>query len=134
VLYLDNYWSVSFSPKCDPLVFGVFHFHKYFGNLPNFISHAIPNFQKHRSLTVATLLAATPRSACIGYHHPDSEGVDQLQVRLASSPERCLYLNAPGSSLLVDCLFVSHSTSTMQCPCWNDQQIMPGRTSLFSCR
>ena len=53
--YLDNYWSFSFGPKCDPPVFGVLHLPKYFGNLSNFISHAIPNFQKHRSLTVATL-------------------------------------------------------------------------------
>jgi hypothetical protein len=46
VPYLDNYWSNSFSPKCDPLVFGVFHLPKYFGNLSNFISHAIPKFPK----------------------------------------------------------------------------------------
>jgi hypothetical protein len=36
----------------------VLHFHKYVGNLPNFISHTIPNFQKRRSLTVATLPAS----------------------------------------------------------------------------
>jgi hypothetical protein len=46
VPYLDNYWSDSFGPKCDLPVFGVFHLPKYFGNLSNFISHAIPKFQK----------------------------------------------------------------------------------------
>jgi hypothetical protein len=55
VPYLDNYWSVSFGPKCDPLVFDGLHLDKYFDNLSNFISHTIPNFQKHRSLTMATL-------------------------------------------------------------------------------
>jgi hypothetical protein len=60
VPHLDNYWSDSFSPKCDPPAFGVLHLPKYFGNLSNFISHAIPNFQKRRSLTMATLL---PRKA-----------------------------------------------------------------------
>ena len=55
--YLDNYWSVSFGPKCDPPpVFNVLHLHKYFDNLSNFISHAIPNFQKCRSLIMATLV------------------------------------------------------------------------------
>jgi hypothetical protein len=44
--YLDNYWSVSFGPKCDPPVFDVLHLPKYFGNLSNFISHAIPTFPK----------------------------------------------------------------------------------------
>jgi hypothetical protein len=46
VPYRDNYWSNSFGPKCDPPVFGVLHLPKYFGNLSNFISHAIPKFQK----------------------------------------------------------------------------------------
>ena len=53
--YFDNYWSDSFGPKCDLPVFGVLHPPKYFGNFSNFISHDISNFQKHRSLTVATL-------------------------------------------------------------------------------
>ena len=44
--YLDNYWSDSFGPKCDPPVFGALHLPKYFGNLSNFISRAIPKFQK----------------------------------------------------------------------------------------
>jgi hypothetical protein len=56
VPYLDNYWSVSFSPKSDPPVFDVRHLHKYFDNLSNFISHAISNFQERRSLTMATLV------------------------------------------------------------------------------
>jgi hypothetical protein len=30
VPYLDNYWSDSFGPKCDPPVFGVLHLPKYF--------------------------------------------------------------------------------------------------------
>ena len=46
MLYPDNYWSDSFGPKCDSPVFGVLHLPKYFGNLSNFISHAIPKFQK----------------------------------------------------------------------------------------
>jgi hypothetical protein len=57
VPYLDNYWSDSFSPKYDPPVFEVLHLPKYFGNLSNFISHAIPNFQTRWSLTMATLVA-----------------------------------------------------------------------------
>ena len=55
--YLDNYWSDSFGPKCDPPVFGVLHLPKYFGNLSNFISHTIPKFQKtsviHRGNTTS---------------------------------------------------------------------------------
>jgi hypothetical protein len=55
VPYLDNYRSDSFGPKDDPSVFGVLQLLKYFANFPIFISHAISNFQKHRSLTMATL-------------------------------------------------------------------------------
>ena len=61
--YLDNYWSNSFGPKCDPLVFGVLHLPKYFGNLSNFISHVIPKFQKtsviDRGNTNQNLVAAS---------------------------------------------------------------------------
>jgi hypothetical protein len=46
VPYLDNYWSVSFGPKCDPPVFDVLHLPKYFGNLSNFNSYAIPKIPK----------------------------------------------------------------------------------------
>jgi len=55
--YHDIHWSDYFGPKCDPPVFGVLHPPKYFGNLILFISHAISNFQKCWSLTVATLVA-----------------------------------------------------------------------------
>jgi len=58
VPYLDTYWSNSFSPKYDPSVFGVLQLHEYFSNYPIFISHAISNFQKCRSLAVATLPGA----------------------------------------------------------------------------
>ena len=39
-----------------PPGFWVLHLPKYFGNLWNFISRAIPNFQQCRSSTVATLI------------------------------------------------------------------------------
>ena len=57
--YLDNYWSNSFGPKCDPLVFKVPHLPIYFGNLIFFISHTISNFQKCWSLTMTTLTLVT---------------------------------------------------------------------------
>jgi hypothetical protein len=76
VPYLDNYWSDSFGPKCDPPVFGVLHFPKYFGNLSNFISHAIPKFQKtsvidHGNTNLSTL-NGNPLSSgnyILGSHH-----------------------------------------------------------------
>ena len=85
--YLDNYWSDSFGPKCDPPVFGVLHLPKYFGNLSNFTSHAIPNFQKCRSLTVATLITPPlPGIKLFSCHHI-KHAVHLLKPHKAPGPD-----------------------------------------------
>jgi hypothetical protein len=56
VLYHNNYWSILFGQKYDPLVFEVSQLPKYFGDFIIFIFHSIANSPKHRSLAVATLI------------------------------------------------------------------------------
>jgi len=74
VPYLNNYWSDSFGPKYDPSVFGVLQLLEYSVVCAIFISHAISNVQKRRSLAVATLYPSDPGDP--DNNNPDNKGPD----------------------------------------------------------